>query len=465
MDLNDRIGRTEFVTKVKNIVKQLKPDNHICIAINGEWGSGKTFVMEMLDESFTVDRNCIFVRYDAWKNNFYSDPLIAILYCVLDVLSKEKGADRFLHLIRKEVKKLAKEKATKWEKNQFDTIVNNLYKTGGIGAVCAFSAEVIKNVIKQAKSSILDNKLFDDFKSYQSLLNESISALNALTSFADREKPRKLIILVDEIDRCLPNEQLIVLERLHHLFEVKNCAVIVALNQTCVIKTIRNLYGTSGEEYLRKFFDFSFKLDTSSELYLSSIYNDLTEKLENVLSKQTVRSAVNSTYFCLLRGSKQILRNVDNRELSRYRDALESVFNDFGWENLTREYIFFSVVALYIRKNIDSKFLNKDIVQSNQQKAYNIYINSNKNFNTMPYYDYIKQYIGVDRTNLPTNLSTADLAVSQNVWDFNAIVATSIGDTDIKFMGCQIDENNRKDCEKLRELIIVYGGESEREDQ
>ena len=83
----------------------------------------------------------------------------------------------------------------------------------------------------------------------------------------------------------------------------------------------------------------------------------------------------------------------------------------------------------------------------------------------MPYYDYIKQYIGVDRTNLPTNLSTADLAVSQNVWDFNAIVATSIGDTDIKFMGCQIDENNRKDCEKLRELIIVYGGESEREDQ
>lgn len=91
-----------------------------------------------------------------------------------------------------------------------------------------------------------------------------------------------MVVLVDEIDRCLPNDQLKILERLHHLFDVKNCAVIVAMNHSCIAKTVKTLYGTDGNEYLRKFFDFVFKLDTSAEVYLNNLFDGFIKSCEKL---------------------------------------------------------------------------------------------------------------------------------------------------------------------------------------
>lgn len=281
----DNIGRRIYVDKINYLVENLPQDGSFCLALDGGWGSGKSYVMGMLENEFKKHEEYCVVCYDAWKNNFYPDPLIAILYCVLDVLSKERVKGKYSRLIKSEMKKLAKEKLGQHIENKFNAIVNTLYKTGGIGTVCAFSAEVIKNVIKQAKSSILDNKLFDDFKSYQSLLNESISALNVLTSFTNGEKRRKLIILVDEIDRCLPSEQLTVLERVHHLFEVKNCVVVVALNKAAICNSFRSQFQNNGNEYLRKFFNYNFALDSQWTHLFTNLFKDFMDEI-NALNKQ-----------------------------------------------------------------------------------------------------------------------------------------------------------------------------------
>lgn len=256
----DNIGRQIYVDKIKYLVETLPKDEHTCLALDGGWGNGKSYVMGMLENEFENRDECIVIYYDAWKNNFYPDPLIAILYCVLDALPKENISNKYLRLINREAKKLATEKITQHAKDAFDRLIEKLYKMGKLSAVCAFSAELIKNVIKQAKSSILDNKLFGNYISYQSLLNESIIALNLLTGQDDGGTERKLIILVDEIDRCLPDDQLVVLERLHHLFNAKNCVVIVALNKAAICNNFKIQYGNDGEEYLRKFLRFYFWL-------------------------------------------------------------------------------------------------------------------------------------------------------------------------------------------------------------
>lgn len=50
MAMEDKIGRQEFVGKICGLVDSLKKDNHTCIAINGDWGSGKSFVLGMIEE-------------------------------------------------------------------------------------------------------------------------------------------------------------------------------------------------------------------------------------------------------------------------------------------------------------------------------------------------------------------------------------------------------------------------------
>lgn len=84
MAMEDKIGRQEFVGKICGLVDSLKKDNHTCIAINGDWGSGKSFVLGMIEEQLSQKAENIVIKYDAWENSFYSDPLIAILSCIID---------------------------------------------------------------------------------------------------------------------------------------------------------------------------------------------------------------------------------------------------------------------------------------------------------------------------------------------------------------------------------------------
>ena len=90
MVMEDKIGRQEFVGKICGLVDSLKKDNHTCIAINGDWGSGKSFVLGMIEEQLSQKAENTVIKYDAWENSFYSDPLIAILSCIIDGIDDKR---------------------------------------------------------------------------------------------------------------------------------------------------------------------------------------------------------------------------------------------------------------------------------------------------------------------------------------------------------------------------------------
>ena len=149
------------------------------------------------------------------------------------------------------------------------------------GLLITFAMEFIGEVIRQAKSSILDNKIFDEFKSYQKLLDDTIFVLNKLTEPDKDSHTRKLVILVDELDRCMPNEQLLVLERLHHLFEVNNCIVIVAFNEKQIHETLNQHHAIkNGSKYLEKFFnDPIIDLLSESEIFFSTSMQQILDDI------------------------------------------------------------------------------------------------------------------------------------------------------------------------------------------
>lgn len=473
MATEDKIGRKEIVDKICGLVESLNEDSNFCLSINGAWGSGKSFVLDMIEEELSQHSECIIVKYDAWKNSFYPDPLIAILYCVLDSLSlncKQIKIRQYKKATTKVLKKTVTEKVDKIT----DDVIEMLSKNGGWTGLAAAAIKIIRSIIKEAQISILDNKLFDDFKSYQDLLNEFIVVLNLLTTYEDKEHPRKkMVVLVDEIDRCLPNDQLKILERLHHLFDVKNCAVIVAMNHSCIAKTVKTLYGTDGNEYLRKFFDFVFKLDTSAEVYLNNLFDGFIKSCEKIKTRDSdAELQIKLAYQCMLYGDKKVLEKVDNRELTRYFDAVNRVCNDFGWQNLLPHYVFFILIALFIRRNVSSSFLDeKEIIvkQGERTRKYNQLSYDERN-RTLPYHDYLIEDLGIDRANPPIEICepvgiNLQHHVAESSCLFNEIVCYSLGG--------QYPQNemrmffhkptvNSDDCKKLRELVLLYGGEQEK---
>lgn len=308
----DKIGRQPLVDKIKYLIDTLPQDEHFCLALDGEWGSGKTFVMEMLRENLKEHSEYIVIDYDAWKNNFYSDPLIAILYCLLD------GIKEYISILP-EMKEKLKNGILKSLKSFGKDTLSAMKNAGGKIALFAHIIEGITNIVMQS-GKLESHQKFADFRSYQSLLDDVKRQLNDITAAEIYEgKQTKLVIMVDEIDRCLPNEQLIVLERLHHLFEVKNCAVIVAVNKTSIKSVFERSYGDQNNTYFRKFFDYTFTLSMKYRIFLNNLIGEIINELNVNLPPENLLVKQDSDYVSQCLGNWCAGHgNFDNRECQRF---------------------------------------------------------------------------------------------------------------------------------------------------
>ena len=462
MALQDKIGREEIVDKICGLVDSLEENEHFCLSLNGAWGSGKSFVLSMIEEKLSQKTEYIIIKYDAWENSFYHEPLIAILSCIIDCLehklSKMKGYG-----------KVAAEVGRKKCKEIVEKLSESGGKIGFVATMIKDFTEIIPNLKNISLTTDTKDAQLEIFKSYKSLLYEVKELLNKLTrKVLAKNKQTKLIILVDEIDRCLPDEQLKILERLHHLFDVKNCAVIVTMNQVCVAKTVKTIYGIDGYEYLRKFFNFTFRLDTSANEYLKNLLEEYIKNFEKIqVPTNEMKLPVDLAYQCLLYGNKRALEKADNRELTHYFECVMNVCNDFGWEKLNQHYVFFILVALYIRKVISPTFLNKDEIVANQNSISETYNNHLQD--KMPYYDYLEEFLGVDRRNPPEELHRlyqwSGSQIAEFSWTFSETICFSMEQQPSynemrRFYGQPIVKPDS--CKELCRLVILYGGEQEK---
>lgn len=351
----DKIGRDDIVSQLLSKIDNLPSNENKCVGLNGEWGSGKSWIMTELYKKIKDKNDYIVITYDAWKNNFYSDPLIAMLYCIHDTLEKyaqkPNGISKVTaYRIKQAVKKTAKATYKEVFSSLFDKTIKPLIKTN-FGLLITFAMEFIGEVIRQAKSSILDNKIFDEFKSYQKLLDDTIFVLNKLTETDEDLPTRKLVILVDELDRCMPNEQLLVLERLHHLFEVNNCIVIVAFNKIQVLETLKQLYAVSdGNVYLQKFFAESFYLPEQGGYYFKNwIKHNLTQynaSAKNLISDEQLASY--ATYFIKMIKTDDEESPSNTRKLERYLSNAERVIASISEKNRSYFDISYILLILYL---------------------------------------------------------------------------------------------------------------------
>ena len=345
-EFKDLIGRDVVVNKICHLINHMKEDENFCIALNGDWGSGKSSVLKLLQQKLSNNEEYILIKYDAWKNNFYSDPLIAILYSILDSIK-----DYFIYTDTIEKKtKICRRVLTKTLKEYVDKGKSSSDVKIRLGC---YIIQKIAEIIKAVNNNILDDKNFEEFKSYQRLLGQAQEILNEIVSYPLYEgKQTKLIIMVDEIDRCLPNEQLKVLERLHHLFEVKNCAVIVALNQTAIEETFEKSFGGNGKEYLRKFFNYNFNIGIQWKILLKNSLLDIINEFNNSINEKNLLQEEDVDFVCKfiesiishINSFSSTKKKMENRLIERFICDAKKVLNTIPIDKLNYIYFYYNVI-------------------------------------------------------------------------------------------------------------------------
>lgn len=294
MKEQDILERQYFVNKIIKLI-DINGDRNLSIGINGSWGCGKTFVLHMIDDALEEkkinDKFVLSFYYDVWKYDYYEEPLVSLIHFFLKTIKSMK----FTYFSDTE-KKILK----------------------GFSLALSGIAENLTGINPSEIREKVNEKREENFDLYNSL-NETIEKINKeLTDFS---KAFKIVFIVDELDRCLPEYAVKILERLHHICEGTNCIQVVAYDKNQLSDSIGKLYGKQfnteddriifTDSYLRKFEDIELSLDTGimneNIFSLFSDYDDM--QFDDIVTKEKFLEVANMLISIWgMRNIKQLIR-------------------------------------------------------------------------------------------------------------------------------------------------------------
>lgn len=254
----DILNRDVFVERLVTLTENISANkDSASFAINGVWGSGKSFVLDMYEEKLnqiqsektTFDKYCV-IRYNCWKYDYYEEPLVAIVAVIIDIINQKTK------LWNDEKKKARVLGVLKAIGTTLLSMANSSIKDK-TGVDIQSACKTIKDNIKEEEEKIEQSHDYDVYFSF----NQALQRLRELILELCQEQT--VVFVVDELDRCLPEYSIKVLERLHHLTEnVDNVITIISMDRAHLQKSVQQIFGFDHpEKYLEKFINFEIKLD------------------------------------------------------------------------------------------------------------------------------------------------------------------------------------------------------------
>ncbi len=254
---NCKLNRKVDARRVNKIVEN--SEGGFTLAINGEWGVGKTTFIKMW-EADLKSKKYKTIYLNAWEHDISSEPLICILGEICNLL-KEK----------EDVKKELISKAKFFLKKALPIVIDRI-ASHYMGAELV---EDIKNVISCDTNENFIDKEISDYVSRTSRLKDLRDALENTVTKISEHKP--LIFIVDELDRCRPDFAVEILEKIKHLFSVKNVVFVLSIDKVQLGYSVQGHYGSdkiNAQEYLRRFIDIEYSLNTPSvEHFVDYLYD------------------------------------------------------------------------------------------------------------------------------------------------------------------------------------------------
>ena len=266
---------TQRNLEIKDFISALDMiEGNMFISLDARWGEGKTFYVRQIEKTLEyqtlkkfgtedtndeLDRMKVYfagteledidlensyfpIYYNAWLYDNHTDPLMSLLLVIskkskkyIDTTRTKKLSGRFGELLS--------------SFNANATFSGKANIQGSIDGEKVVNAFKNKDILEEAKTA---EEIREDVKR---ILDEAIV-----------EQAQKLVIFIDELDRCKPSYALEMLERIKHYFDDDRIIFVVSVNKEQLTHTITTYYGEGFDStgYLNKFFDIEAYLPTLS---------------------------------------------------------------------------------------------------------------------------------------------------------------------------------------------------------
>ena len=239
----DEFGIEKHVNALRDFIRG--SGTPMTIALQGEWGSGKSSFMRILESMLCDPALPSSERYESiWLNTWdlflENDYEAAVKRLVLSLLNQLEGHFEKLSNDKK------KEKRREMLRDYLRAFSSSALGMANLNG--EFSDKVMDAVFVKSGDTQLRH-VKDRFESY--ITEEVRQKDNGITDKA-------FLIFVDDLDRLEPRLALTLLEALKNLFDIKNCIFILAIDYEVVAIGVEQKYGvisTKNRDMTKDYFD------------------------------------------------------------------------------------------------------------------------------------------------------------------------------------------------------------------
>lgn len=247
--LNDALERKPLVEFLAGLIGRL--EGPFVLALDSPWGSGKTTIVRMLQAKLATDQfQCVY--FNAWKVDYVTDPLVALVSALDDIHLTEASAEAAFRGHMKTAKKIT-------------SAIAKRAVVAGVKAATLGILDIEDDLEKLAADATAEvaGNLVDAFlKEKQALEKFRLEVEKAAEQLRAAGKKETLVFFVDELDRCRPTFAIEMLERIKHLFDVPNIVFVLSVDKGQLEASTAAVYGEkiNAPEYLRRFIDLEYAL-------------------------------------------------------------------------------------------------------------------------------------------------------------------------------------------------------------
>lgn len=240
-EAKDQLGINNYKDGLVNFIKSAQTP--LTIAIQGEWGSGKTSLMNSIQHSL-CDKDPTFygIWVNTWEYALLTDERDTMTNIIRGILAKVIKVLEENNI--KDIDRL-KRKATSFLTN----VSKVALKAGANLATAGMGGEIIDELFNSNNSNEVSVK--DLHQELQKYINICVEKSDQKTGF---------LFFIDDLDRVNPPMAVHILELLKNIFDLENCIFILAIDYDIVVKGLEPKFGKKTDDNEREFRSFFEKI-------------------------------------------------------------------------------------------------------------------------------------------------------------------------------------------------------------
>lgn len=254
----DIIGRKNFAHSIAETILSYKITNDLVLGLYGEWGSGKTSLLNMTRErieklSKDKSRKPIIIDFNPW-NFSEQDQLITQYFSILSgVLKRKDNSEELINIGEK--------------LEEYSDIFEPLSIIPVVGQF---------TFIAKMGMKIFGDSLKFKGKSKKGNLDQLRKELNGLL----KDINKKIIVIIDDIDRLTPHEIRQIFQLVKKIADFPNTIYLLSFDKKVVLNALKEVHNGFENEYLEKIIQVPFEIPPLSKEYL---YEYLFKQIDRII--------------------------------------------------------------------------------------------------------------------------------------------------------------------------------------